>query len=397
MRRRFLALGFALAALIVAGILAWMLTVPTVAVERLRAQPLEQRVVATGRVMSPERIGVGSVVLGTVAEVLVDEGDRVGPGQVLLRLVDEEARAAVGNAQAALSRARAELRQLEQVRRPAAAETQRQAELQLAQARRDHERAQALAAEGFVTRAEAEAREEAFELAASRLRSAREAFLALQPQGSEYQSAVARLAEAEALLEQARARLSYTAVRAPTAATVLLRAVEPGAVVQPGSILLVLASAGTTLIEARLDERNLARVRVGQSALASADAYPEDRFQAFVSFLGPAVDPQRGTVEVKLSVPDPPAYLRADMTVSVDILTAHRERALTVPRSAVRQDQSGPWVLVLREGRAVRQQVTLGLRGDERVELLSGVEPGEAVVLEPSAVRPGRRAREGAR
>ena len=93
---------------------------------------------------------------------------------------------------------------------------------------------------------------------------------------------------------------------------------------------------------------------------------------AEVSFIGPAVDPQRGTVEVKLRVPEPPDYLRAGMTVSVDVLVARRERALTVPRESVRQDERGAWVLVVREGRAVRQPVSLGLLGDARVELASG-------------------------
>ncbi len=391
-RHRWIFLGALL--LLLAGLLGWWLRVPAVATQSISAEPLEQRLVATGRIMSPERISLGSVVAGTAAQVMVEEGARVEAGELLIRLDSDEAEATVRNAEAALERAQAELRQIETVQRPTAAEAQTRAELELAQARRDYRRAETFAAEGFASPAEAEQRKKALDAAASRLRSARMALLAVQPQGSEYQTAAARLHEAEALLEQARSRLGYTFIRAPSAATVIERRIEPGDIVQPGTPLMLLASAGATLIEVQLDERHLGRIRTGQPALASADAYPERRFMAKVSFIGPAVDPARGAVEVKLTVPVPPEYLRADMTVSVDVLVARRERALTVPRESVRQDEQGAWVLVVRDGRAVRQEVTLGLLGDARVELASGVVPGEAVLLNPGAVAPGQRIRE---
>src|SRR5690606_20697056 len=195
------------------------------------------------------------------------------------------------------------LSQIEQVQRQAAAEARTQAELQLRQARRDHRRAVELAQENFVSRAEVEARKETLDLAASRLRSAEQALAALQPGGSEHQAALAAVAQAVAAHAEARARLGYALIRAPTAGTILRRSVDPGDVAQPGAALLVLASAGETRIEVQLDERNLGLVEVGQPALASADAFPQERFDAVVRFIAPAVDPQRGTVKLELAVP----------------------------------------------------------------------------------------------
>lgn len=371
----------------------WLLSVPRVAVEPVGVGPLEQRVVATGRVVSPERIGVGSVLVATVAEVLVEEGARVAAGAPMVRLVSSKLDAAVRSAEASLRLAEVRLRQLEQVQRPLAAETRIQAELQLRQAQRDYRRAAELAKERFVSQAEVEARKEAMDLAASRLRSAEQSLAALQPDGSEYLAAVANLEQARAALAQIHARQQETLIRAPVAATVLRRLVEPGDVVQPGTPVLLLASAGKTLIEAQLDERNLSLVELGQPALVAADAYPRQLFTASVSFIAPAVDAQRGTVEIELTVDDPPSFLRADMTVTIDILVARQERALTVPRRAVRDIGRQPWLLVARDGRAVRQAVRLGLLGDERVQLLDGVEAGELVLADPDAVVAGQRIR----
>lgn len=375
----------------------WLWLPPQVAVETVRPRPLEQRLVATGRVISPERVAIGSIIVGTVAEVLVDEGYRVSPAQPLIRLDDRELQAAVQRTESALVQAQANLRQIEQVQRRTAAEARTQAELQLRQARRDHRRAAELAQEKFVSQAEVEARKEALDLAASRLRSAEQALAALQPGGSEHQAAQAAVAQAEAAHAEARARLGYALIRAPTAGTILHRNVDPGDVAQPGTPLLVLASVGETRIEVQLDERNLGLVAVGQPALASADAFPQERFDAVVRFIAPAVDPQRGTVKVELTVPEPPEYLRADMTVAVDILAARREQALAVPRSAVRDLDAQPWVLVVRDGRAVRQDVSLGLSGDGRIELRSGVEAGTAVLVDVRSAEPGQRVREVAR
>jgi HlyD family secretion protein len=86
-------------------------------------------------------------------------------------------------------------------------------------------------------------------------------------------------------------------------------------------------------------------------------------------------------VEMKLRVPDPPAYLRQDMTVSVDIEVGRSKDTVVIPADAVHDaGGSAPWVLVIREQHAQRQQVKLGLIGDGRIELLNGIAPGEAVV-----------------
>jgi HlyD family secretion protein len=98
-----------------------------------------------------------------------------------------------------------------------------------------------------------------------------------------------------------------------------VRIVEPGDFVQRGKPLLSLALAGDVRLSALIDEKNLSVLKVGQAALVSADAYPDQRFRAKLAYLSPGIDVQRGTVEAKFAVPEPPPFLRADMTVSIDI------------------------------------------------------------------------------
>jgi len=174
----------------------------------------------------------------------------------------------------------------------------------------------------------------------------------------------------------------------------IARNVERGDVVQPGKALMTLSPSGETQIVVQIDEKSMGALAVGQKALASADAYPDDRFAADLVYVNPSVDPQTATVQVKLSVRKPPAYLRQDMTVSVDIEAARKADALVLPTTAVHDPlTTKPWVLVAEGGRAVRRPVKIGLRGDGRVEIAEGLGAEDRVIPLRSRLTAGDRLR----
>jgi HlyD family secretion protein len=177
------------------------------------------------------------------------------------------------------------------------------------------------------------------------------------------------------------ARLAQTRILAPADAVVLRRSVEPGDVAQPGATLLELATLGDTTIRIDPDESTLALLREGLPALASAEVFPEERFEAVVASIAPSVDVDRGTIDVRLRVVSPPAYLRTDMTVSVEVEAARQPDVLTLPADAVRDIGTGsPWVLRVEGDRVVRRGVRIGLRGQDVVEIREGIAEGDRVV-----------------
>jgi HlyD family secretion protein len=353
-----------------------------------------QSVVASGRVATPNRVDIGSQIIGTVADIPVKEGQSVKAGETLVLLESSEARAGVKQAEVAVAQAEARLRQLRELQLPVAGQVLRQAEANLANARIQFDRNKRLYDSGFVGKSVLDDSQRNLEVAQTQVDSARKQVETAQPAGSDYAVALAALDQARASLQAARARLAYTTIRAPANGTLIARDVERGDVVQPGKTLMVLAPEGETQIVLQIDERNLAKLRLAQKALASADAYVTQRFAAEVVYISPGIDAQRGTVEVKLRVPEPPAYLRQDMTVSADIEIERRAAALTLPAEAVR-DATGPspWVLVVKNGTATRQAVTLGLRGVGSVEILGGLAEGDRVVPAGNAIRAGQRVR----
>ncbi len=355
-----------------------------------------QSVVATGRLNASARIDMGAEVTATVLEVRVREGDRVKAGAVLLRLSDAEATASLKQAEAALLEARGRATQQATVAAPVATQAVVQADAVFVAAEHDFKRTQELVAKGFFPQQKLDDGRRALDTARSALQSARVQAQANQPSGVERVLSSTRVEQAQAAVSIAQARLSRLVITSPIDALVLTRNVEPGSMAQPGRVLVTLAAQGGMRIDANVDEKNLRLITLGMAAKAVADAYPGQPFDAQLNYIAPAIDPQRGTVEVRLAVANPPAFLRPDMTVSVEMVGGVKNNALVLPSGAVRDvDREAPWVLALQEGRAVRVPVTLGLRGVGAVDILKGVAEGQRVIPQTEKAAPGDRVRPG--
>ncbi len=356
---------------------------------------LVQTVVASGRIMTPQRVSIGAVITERVVRIPVEEGQRVRRGEVLIELDDTDERAALAQAQASVAQAEAKLRQLREVALPAAEQGLAQAQANSLQARQAYDRTKTLQERGFIGQSQLDDARRNLDVAESQLRAARLQVQTNGPAGSDFALAQTALEQARANLRSAQAKLAQTVIHAPVDGVLIARSVEAGNVVQAGKELMLLAPAGETQVVVEIDERNLAQLALGQKALASADAFPGQRFAAELVYINPGIDPLRGSVEVKLKVANPPAFLRQDMTASVDIEVAHRADTVMVPTETVR-DATGrePWVLAIRGWRAVRQPVKLGLRGDNRLEVLEGVEPGDELIPATNGlVKAGQRVR----
>jgi HlyD family secretion protein len=328
--------------------------------------------------------------------VHVKEGERFRQGQPLLQLDDNEARSALAAAELAVRQAEFKLRQWREVQAPTARASEQQAQANLSQTRTQLTRQQDLFRQGFIGQAALDEAMRTFQVAQAQALTAQAQRQANDHDGVEQLLAQSTLVLARTNAQAANARLSYTRLQAPFDGLLVSRHVEPGDMVQPGKTLLMLAPNGVTELVAQIDERNLSLLRLGQPAMASADAFAQQRFAAVVSAIAPGVDAQRGSVQVKLQVGAPPDYLRQDMTVSVEIEVGRQAAALAVPLEAVHESESAnPWVWrITAASRLERVPVTLGLRSGAWVQLLTGVAEGQRVLATAgSGLREGQRVR----
>jgi len=380
---------FILTVVVLVALGAWqgarLLLGPAIVVDPVKRGHLVESVVASGHVETPYRVEIGSQITGTVQEVLVQEGEKVTKGQPLISLESRELKAAVVQAQGAEAQAEARIRQLEELTLPSAKEALTQANATLLNAQQTFDRTAQLEHNGYATRAALDDAQKTLDVARAVKRSAEFQVYTASPGGSDYVMAQTQLNQARANLDTAESRLSYATIAAPRDGVLITRSVERGTVVQPGKALQLVL---------QIDERNLGKLSLGQKAQASADAYPDRRFAAIVTYINPGVDISRATVEVKLTVADPPDYLRQDMTVSVDIEVASKDGALVLPVRSVHDALSGqPWVLGIKDGRAAKRPVKLGLRGNSHIEIVDGLGQGDVAIPQSSGVVTGQRIR----
>jgi HlyD family secretion protein len=338
-----LVLGVGVLAILVLGLRA-----PQAPAYVVQAAPLVRTLQFSARVATLSRVEIGSTVTGRVAQVQVREGAQVRRGETLIVLETDELSAAEAQAVA----------------------SERQAEATLQATRATLARAEQLVKQNFYSAAQLDEARRAVDVAQAQQGAARAAVVA------------------------ARARLEQARIEAPAAARVLARMVEPGQIVQPGKALMSLALAGPTQLVAQVDERFLDQLQVGQLATVVSDAFASVRFQARVLSIAPLVDAQRGAVEIKFSLnKEAPSFLREDMTLSVEVETGRRERALTLPLVLLQEARGDTAeVQVVVDGRVQARTLRLGLRTLAAVEVLEGLQPGEAVLIGPG-YKPGQRVR----
>ncbi len=370
------------AALIV-GVVLWLLwrnlQGPIVSTYTVEQKPLVQTVVASGRLENVSRSEIGSQISGVVLERRVDEGQQVQAGDVLLVIQSDDLKAQVREAENAI-------RELRQVRYSQAQVDLKSAELQLQQATREAKRRQNTEP-GVLSLEEKEQAIEAERLARNALAAARLTAQSLAPGQVEERTLIERL-------NALKAQLAKTQVRAQVSGTILTRDVDVGDVVQPGQTLFSLAVDGPTQILVPLDEQNLPYLALGQSAQVIADAYPNQPFAAQVNFIAPRIDPERGTVDVKLAVNPVPEFLRQDMTVSVNIETAKRNQAIVINNDAllnIRGQQAEVWVV--RDQKLQRQAVKLGLKSTIQSEIIGGLKVGDQILRDPNQGQEAQRVR----
>ena len=356
---------------------------PKVRTVTVTRKDLEQHILASGRVRVSTRVQVSAQSPGLVQAVNVREGQQVKAGEVLIQLDDAEARAAVVLANAAVGQANARMSQQRRVGAVVANEGLRQAMTNLGHAQTELARTQKLASSGSVPQVELDNARRAADLSTSLTTTAEAQQNSAAPHGADTRVMLTSLIQAQAQLAAMTVGLSQTKILAQENSVVLTRTVEPGDVVQPSRTLLVLASnADAAQLVFQCDERNLAAIHVGQIARASADAYPDQVFDADVCYIAPSIDPERGSIEVRLLVRNAPKFLLPDMTVSVDLTVAAKKQVLTLPSEAVRSIASlRPWLFAIQRRRVIRLDVKLGIRGEGTVEIVSSLQEGAVVVL----------------
>ena len=191
----------------------------------------------------------------------------------------------------------------------------------------------------------------------------------------------AQIRQAEAAVRLAQIHLRNTSIRAPISGIVSQRFLDQGALVSTTAPVLRIVAMDRVKVVAQVVEREIAQLMCGAIADIQVDAYGEEVFQGELICISPTVNPESRTADIEIGVNNKDHLLKPGMFARVSIVTQRREGVLLLPKESLAEQDGAPQVFVNEKGKASRRVVSLGVRGEQHVEVLRGLEAGDEVII----------------
>jgi HlyD family secretion protein len=365
LRRHLGHLGLGALALVAATIAYYRFAIAPLAVHThvVSSGEIIAEVMGTGTLESRTKNTISTKITGRIAEVLVDQGDRVKAAQILVRLDDRDLRHQVEVEEANVSARKASVERL-------IADTNfAQSTLDLAT--KNFERARNLIGRKSISQEEYDRDFDAFTTGKAGLERAEAALVEGRKQ----------LIAAERILQLHQARLDDTVIRAPFDGLIVRRDRDPGEVVVPGSSVLLLISLQEMWVRAWVDEMQMTRLKPGQPVRVIFRSQPSQPCAGRVARLAREADRETREFLVEVLVEQLPKNWAVGQRAEVYIETAHKSNAILLPNSFLVMRGGQPGVFAAIGGQASWRPLRLGLRGREAtVEIAQGLQPGDVVI-----------------
>jgi HlyD family secretion protein len=344
-------------------------------------------VVATGKVEPITKVEIKSKANGIIKVLNVDVDRNVKAGDILVELDREQLAASLRGADANLQAARASLEAAEaQLKKNIVDAEGPDAEF----ARRAFERAKTLFSQNLIPQSSLDDAHSAVDVAENRKRSAQAQLAISQAKVAE---ARAQVAQAKAAEERAAEDLRNATLRAPIDGTVLTRDVELGSPVSSilnlganGTLVMTLGDINQVFVRGKVDEADIGRVRLGQTARIRVETFKDKSFEGRVTQISPmGVEKDNVTnFEVKVSIDNPGKELKANMTANAEIVLEEHPNAIIIPESAVTYDaQKHAFVDVVSPGAKngrKKTEIKVGVGNGTKIQVLEGLKAGDKVV-----------------
>ena len=399
-------LGGSLAALLFLRNTSEAVTVDTVR-PRTESGAQSAVLVATGYVIAHHKIQVGSKIMGRVAWIGVEKGDRVNRDQLIVRLEDREYRAQYEQAHASYDAAQARLSEFERGSRPeevdrAKADVER-AEAQLRTEEAQFRRIEGLVAQGVFSSQSLDEARGRYDTARANLAALTKTYELVQlgPRQEQIETARSESARARAAMEYARTILDSTEIRVPIDGTILERNVEQGEMVTTSfvgdrgakSFVVTLADLNDIQVELDINQNDFNRIKPDQPCTAVTDAFPDRVYNCVVDEIAPEANRQKATVQVKVKFTEPDEFIRPEMNARVTFLDSQPKpqgsdgagtditKLYVVPRHAVLERESGKSVYVISEGTVQVKPITIEREVGPDVFVSAGLMGTEAIIV----------------
>ncbi|MGC2298310.1 MAG: efflux RND transporter periplasmic adaptor subunit [Acidobacteriaceae bacterium] len=363
---------------------------PVVSVETAvaKVQTVTDFVTAEGVLFPIQQASISTKITAPVRKFYVQRGDKVHRGELLAVLENKDLAAAVVSAQGGYDQAQATYASTTSSALPEEVQTANlnvvDTRTALASAQKLYDSEKKLYQQGAIARKQLDSTEVALTAARSAYETAEKHLQNLQALGVSQQKKAAQgqLESAHGQYLGATAQMGYTEIRSPIDGVVADRAVYPGDIAPAGTPLLIVMDTSKVVVRLHVPQQQAEQLKMGQAASLRIPGL-QTSVPAKVTVLSPALDPNSTTVEVWVEADNPGGELKPGTTVDVSIIARTIPNALAIPASAVLTESDGQMsvMVVKADSRAYSQKVKTGIQQGATIQIVSGLQPGEQVIV----------------
>lgn len=366
---------------------------PTVQVKVAKAELADLKITvhAPAFIFAREQANIGSRITAPIRKLLVRKGDRVAAGQVLAQLDNRDITAQRDEAAAAVSDAEANLQRVTSGTVPTEIERARgqvaTGEAALNQAQKFYDRRKQLFDQGAIPQRDVLVSETELALAKSNHEVAKKSLdlLLNQSRGKDILMAKAKMEQAQAHLSLLKVQLEFAEIRSSSAGTITEQFMFPGDMAKPDAPIFTVMDLSVAIARVQLPESELPGVRVGSPCIFTPADGGGKSYAGSISVLNQAVDPMKRTVEAWCEIPNSNLTLRSGAFGEALIVTGTAARCVTIPLAAVQFAEGSKKGIVMIDGGkgvAVKKEVETGQVFEGKVQVKSGINAGDSVIVE---------------
>ncbi|RKD33495.1 efflux RND transporter periplasmic adaptor subunit [Thermohalobacter berrensis] len=348
-------------------------------------------IITNGKIVPKKTIDIKSPISGHIKNVFVKEGDLVTKEDTIITFDKREITRKVEEARVSKELFEISLEKLLEYSYKSALEELKIVELNKKEQENEIERLSVLFENGAISSKEYEKFLNQYEQIKAKYNLAKMKVENLQSNGIQAKELRAKIKQANTILESTKLLKAKYDIKVPFKGNISKLYSKEGLFVTVGESLVTLEDLRELYVDIQLDEREISSLKIGQKALISSQAYPQQKINGVVDYISPSVDENRGTVDVKIKLENPPNNLKTGLTVSAEIITDSIKSALVIPKDFIEREDNSLYVWTVDNmDYAIKKKINAKFETIDAVIVDKGVTEGD-IVLRPNNLEEGQK------
>ena len=347
-----------------------------------------EKILTTGTILLEGLTEVKTEVSGKIVDVYVDEGDTFKKEQALLKFNTTDVYLDLKQAEASYTLAKSRYDEIVNTTCPTSREQYRQAKLAEDELQEKALKYQKLYDQKAISLENLEELKHQLELQQSNTLIQNKFMESCAEGGAKRETALAEMKAAQARIDLLKNNLKKHTILSPLDGIILQKYKSLGEYAMIGESLFTIAKQDGKYVEIELDERNLPRINLNQSVSISTEFAPENKIRGYIDYIAYSVDPDKGTVKIKVKLIEDEDYLIDYLTVRCEIISKEYPNSLVIPQMFVFQENDDYFVFYYRDGLAQKKKIEIDNPNALEIRIIEGILANE-IILDPKGLETG--------